>query len=206
MKSSEKRDEILRVAEEIFAEKDFRGCTMREIAERVGMQKPALYYYFKSKEDIYNSLIVDLYNKLKEKVREPVLKGRNLEEKISLLVNLLVDFWAEHPRFPRMIAHEVLSGGNLVYSELIPNFWVPMFTEVVKDLSGKPSEFEIGDVDIPLLLVNIFGMSVFYFFVGPILNTLSGEDSFTPEKIANLKKEIVNMVLDGIKRGNKAKV
>ena len=85
MKDNLRREEILEVAEELFAEKGFEGVSMQEIAERVNIQKSALYYYFKSKKDIYNSLILGIYEKLEQSVREPVMKGAGQKEKISQL-------------------------------------------------------------------------------------------------------------------------
>ncbi|MBL8386246.1 MAG: TetR family transcriptional regulator [Burkholderiales bacterium] len=47
--SAARRDEFMRVAADVFAERGFRGAGMREIAERCGVKPAALYYYFPSK-------------------------------------------------------------------------------------------------------------------------------------------------------------
>ncbi len=199
MKDNSRREEILSIAEELFAEKGFEGVSMNDIAERVDMQKSALYYYFKSKKDIYDSLIKEIYIKLQDKVREPVLQGKGREEKIRLLISHLIDFWAEHPRFPVLITREVLSNGELVTSELIPQFWLPMFSAVVGDLSAESAENEdVQDMDMPLLVINVFGISSFYFFVAPILKTMTGEDYYSRAKIEKLKGEVIKMIFNGI--------
>ncbi|MBN2355455.1 TetR/AcrR family transcriptional regulator, partial [candidate division KSB1 bacterium] len=41
----------------LFAQKGFNGVSMREISENSGVTKPTIYYYFKSKEQIYRELI-----------------------------------------------------------------------------------------------------------------------------------------------------
>jgi AcrR family transcriptional regulator len=193
------KEAILKVAEEVFAEKNFNGATMQDIAERLNIKKPALYYHFKSKKDIYNSLILTIYERLEQKVREPFKNGRDLREKLANLITHLVDFWAEHPLFPKIITQEVLSNGDLVYSELIPKFWLPMFQDSINELKQNgQDEFLRSGIDLPLLMVNIFGMSAFYFFIGPILNNITGEDYYTPEKIEKLKSEMVALVFQGI--------
>src|SRR6202020_18082 len=53
------RERIQGVALELFAEHGYEKTSLREIAERLGVTKAALYYYFKSKEDIVRSLIED---------------------------------------------------------------------------------------------------------------------------------------------------
>jgi TetR/AcrR family transcriptional regulator len=55
-KGQERREKILEVAEEVFAQKGFNGASLEEIAEKVGVTKPALYYYYRSKKELYNAV------------------------------------------------------------------------------------------------------------------------------------------------------
>ena len=54
------RHRIHAVALEVFIERGWEGATLREIADRLGITRPALYYHFKSKEDILASVHRDL--------------------------------------------------------------------------------------------------------------------------------------------------
>jgi len=51
------RERIQRVALELFTEQGYEATSLREIAERLGVTKAALYYHFKTKEDIVTSLV-----------------------------------------------------------------------------------------------------------------------------------------------------
>jgi AcrR family transcriptional regulator len=53
------RTRIQQVALELFIEQGYEGTSLREIAERLGVTKAALYYHFKTKEDIVGSLVQD---------------------------------------------------------------------------------------------------------------------------------------------------
>ena len=53
------RARIQQIAVELFTEHGYEGTSLREIAERLGVTKAALYYHFKSKEDIILSLVLD---------------------------------------------------------------------------------------------------------------------------------------------------
>src|SRR5215510_822445 len=53
------RARIQQVAVELFTEHGYEGTSLREIAERLSVTKAALYYHFKSKEDIILSLVED---------------------------------------------------------------------------------------------------------------------------------------------------
>jgi len=55
------RSRVQQVALELFAEQGYEKTSLREIAERLGVTKAALYYHFKSKEDIVHSLTDDYF-------------------------------------------------------------------------------------------------------------------------------------------------
>jgi len=58
------RARIQQVALELFAEHGYERTSLREIAERLGVTKAALYYHFKSKEDIVRSFAEDYFARL----------------------------------------------------------------------------------------------------------------------------------------------
>jgi AcrR family transcriptional regulator len=51
-----RREEILRTAAAVFAEKGYHGASMRDIAARLGVQQAAIYYYFSSKPAILEAI------------------------------------------------------------------------------------------------------------------------------------------------------
>jgi AcrR family transcriptional regulator len=61
---SDTRGRIQQVAVELFTEHGYEGTSLREIAERLGVTKAALYYHFRSKEDIIESLVEDLRHQM----------------------------------------------------------------------------------------------------------------------------------------------
>jgi AcrR family transcriptional regulator len=58
------RARIQQVALELFAEQGYDKTALREIAERLDVTKAALYYHFKSKEDIVRSLVEDYFGQI----------------------------------------------------------------------------------------------------------------------------------------------
>jgi len=58
------RARIQEVAVQLFAEQGYEKTSLREIAERLGVTKAALYYHFKSKEDIVRSLVEDYFGQM----------------------------------------------------------------------------------------------------------------------------------------------
>jgi AcrR family transcriptional regulator len=58
------RSRAQKVALELFAEQGYEKTSLREIAERLGVTKAALYYHFKSKEDIVHSFTDDYFTEI----------------------------------------------------------------------------------------------------------------------------------------------
>jgi AcrR family transcriptional regulator len=65
---SDTRERIQEVALELFVEQGYEKTSLREIAERLEVTKAALYYHFRTKEDILHSLIEDIEVSLDELV------------------------------------------------------------------------------------------------------------------------------------------
>ena len=58
MSASERRDQLVGVAKEVFAELGFDGATIEEIAARAGVSKPVVYEHFGGKDGVY-AVVVD---------------------------------------------------------------------------------------------------------------------------------------------------
>jgi AcrR family transcriptional regulator len=58
------RSRIQAIAVELFTEQGYDKTSLREIAERLGVTKAALYYHFKSKDDILHSLVDDYFGQV----------------------------------------------------------------------------------------------------------------------------------------------
>ncbi len=67
-----RKEDILAAAKEVFFEKGFQAATMEEIAQKAGFSKGAIYFYFKSKEEILvhiNCELMEVYLKFLEDLR-----------------------------------------------------------------------------------------------------------------------------------------
>lgn len=63
------RSRIQAIALELFTEQGYEKTSLREISERLGVTKAALYYHFKSKDDIVASFVSDRIERLNELVQ-----------------------------------------------------------------------------------------------------------------------------------------
>ncbi|MFF4097911.1 TetR/AcrR family transcriptional regulator [Streptomyces sp. NPDC001903] len=79
------RQRIQDVALELFAEQGYEKTSLREIAERLEVTKAALYYHFKTKEDIIISVFEDLTRPIDELIDWAKQQPRTLEMKREVL-------------------------------------------------------------------------------------------------------------------------
>ncbi|MGW2331165.1 TetR/AcrR family transcriptional regulator [Streptomyces sp. NPDC001700] len=79
------RQRIQDVALDLFAKQGYEKTSLREIAEQLDVTKAALYYHFKTKEDIVLSLFQDLSKPLDELIAWGERQPRTLETKRELL-------------------------------------------------------------------------------------------------------------------------
>jgi AcrR family transcriptional regulator len=91
---SDTRARIQQVAVELFTEHGYDGTSLREIAERLEVTKAALYYHFRSKEDIVASLMEDYAQKLDALIawgREQPRSAQTRREILSRYVDIMVE-------------------------------------------------------------------------------------------------------------------
>ncbi|GAB2828200.1 TetR/AcrR family transcriptional regulator [Streptomyces daliensis] len=79
------RQKIQEVALELFAEHGYEKTSLREIAERLDVTKAALYYHFKTKEDIVVSLFQELTRPIDELIDWAQEQPRTLDTKLEIL-------------------------------------------------------------------------------------------------------------------------
>jgi len=96
---SSTRERILDVALDLFTEKGFDGTSLREIAERLGVTKAALYYYFASKDDILMALHMRIHEFGREALRRMAEEPVTLELWRELLDQIVGQMLAQRKIF-----------------------------------------------------------------------------------------------------------
>jgi TetR/AcrR family transcriptional regulator len=113
--------DILQAAEQVFSRAGYAGATMAEIAERAGIPKSNLHYYFGTKREIYRAVltrILALWLAPTDSIREDNDPGAALSDYIEAKMRLS----ATRPDASRVFASEVLHGateiGDILRGEL----------------------------------------------------------------------------------------
>lgn len=82
-----KKELILNAMMDLLKEEKGAACSVSDIAKKAGIGKGSIYYYYKSKEEIFDALVEHVYNQIIEKCRLITENAKmNSIEKLSLLI------------------------------------------------------------------------------------------------------------------------
>ena len=88
---SRRSDELLHLAATVFAERGYHGASMREIAERWGVQAAALYYYYPSKAMLLKGICQYAIAQFLERVREIQASNLPPQEKVRQAIRAHIE-------------------------------------------------------------------------------------------------------------------
>jgi len=107
------RETILQAALPVFATYGFRGSTIDQIAERAGMSKPNLLYYFRRKEEIYEAVLQRTLTQWLAPLRTLERDG-DPETELRAYIEDKLRMSFEQPEASRLFANEILSGAPVM--------------------------------------------------------------------------------------------
>jgi AcrR family transcriptional regulator len=110
------RQRIQSVALELFAGQGYDKTSLREIAERLDVTKAALYYHFKSKEDIVASLVEDYFGQVDDLVAWGKTLPRTPESRAQVL-DRYYRIVADGSQVFRMLQHNQASVNSLAHAK-----------------------------------------------------------------------------------------
>jgi AcrR family transcriptional regulator len=86
--ASERREHLVRLAAELFAEKGFQATTVRHIAHAAGILSGSLYHHFDSKESIVDEILSGFFQEIMSAYRRVLDEGKDPRETIAGLVRI----------------------------------------------------------------------------------------------------------------------
>ncbi|WP_024791735.1 TetR/AcrR family transcriptional regulator [Lebetimonas sp. JS138] len=95
------KQKIIKTALKHFAINGYKNTSMQDIAEELNITKPALYYHFKNKNDLYNAIFIYYFSKLKFNISSDIFK--DLEHYIDTLDN----FFKKESLLAKLLSKEI---------------------------------------------------------------------------------------------------
>ena len=160
------REDLLRAGAEVFAERGFDGATAERIAERAGATKAMINYHFRSKQGLYEAILLSTFTELAGRLDAVRAKGGSAPEQLRAFVDVFAGEAALHPTFPPMMVREVLSGGTHLPDQAFLRV-VGVMGVVRSIVEQGVKEGSFRSVDPLLTHLSLVGMLLFFFAAEP---------------------------------------
>jgi AcrR family transcriptional regulator len=102
-----KKERLAKAGRELFAQRGFHATSVRDIANRAGVNVSLVSYYFGGKEQLYAHIVEDLAARIRTVFSPERIDGLSPEEKIRHYAGNIMALHREYPQLARIIHHEM---------------------------------------------------------------------------------------------------
>jgi TetR/AcrR family transcriptional regulator len=190
---------IVATAERLFAEQGLAGARMDEIARAARVNKALLYYYFRSKVELYRFVLETLLSQLRAGVIARGAGPVSPSQRLAAVIDNFFDFVQAHPNYPRLVQRVLMSRGpNLEW--IVSEYYKPLHVQLVGLIEEGISAGEFRRVDARNTALSVVSIMVFYFSAAPVLARILGHDPLQPREVAQRRKAVHDFLEHGLFR------
>ncbi len=192
---------ILEAARKQFIQKGFAATRMQEIADEANINKAMLHYYFRSKEKLYQEIIVQMLNTIVPRLSKAVEYKGTAMEKIEKVVHTYIDMLTEHPEIPFFVMSELSQKRESFIAELKKRaMYFPPIFGFIAQINQEMQAGKIRKIPPIHLFLNVLGMCVFPFMAKPIFcNIMNIPENNFDQLMQERKTVIVEFVRNALK-------
>lgn len=191
------RAAILAAAERAFAQAGFSGARTDLIASEAGVNKALLYYYFKSKQALYEAVLEDHFKEFNRQALAVLANPGPARDVLLRYVSLHFDFIsARHRHAP--LFQQFMSAGGKRSERLVRTYFTPRSRAFGALLERGMREGEFRRADQFHTALSIVALIVFYFSAEPVLRLLGGADAYDSKNLKRRKKEVLDFIRHGL--------
>lgn len=197
-RSGASRKALLGAARALMAEQGLPRVTVREVAERAGVQPALVHYYFGSKDELLRAVVAEVASEMLERAQQAVSVEGPVEERLRNLIRGMVDALTADPYAPRLIMEQVLFAEDDVIDFFADHYARPNMERIRSLLEEGQRDGELREVEPMFLIPSMMGANIFFFLMAPIIRRLFGMDRITPEVAAAFAEHTAELLLRGI--------
>jgi TetR/AcrR family transcriptional regulator len=193
------RAELLRAARELFAERDFRAVSVRDIARAAHVNPAMVHYHFGDKQGLYRAMLDDALGPVLQRFQHAIAdpSGAEGEVRVAQVLRMVMTIMAREPWVPRLVVREVLADDGPFRDMFIREFAsrgagrVPALIEREIACGGlRP------DLDATLGALSLLSLALFPFFALPIAQKVFGI-RMTDEFVVRLIEHTARLYCEG---------
>jgi AcrR family transcriptional regulator len=198
-KNSNTEEKILEAAMLEFSEKGMAGARMQEIANRAGINKALLHYYYRSKDKLFAMVFQIVFKAIAPKFTTILQGDSDIFAKIRAFVYEYITLISSMPHIPVFILHELSSNPDRL-SEMVLGVNIN-FDDLKKQVEAEIDAGRIKPIAVEDLLINILSLCIFPIVAKPIIKpVLMGNDSSAYNQMIERRKiQAAEFIINAIK-------
>ncbi|MDP0588113.1 MAG: TetR/AcrR family transcriptional regulator [Candidatus Endonucleobacter bathymodioli] len=185
---------ILQAAEDEFVSSGFKGASIRDIANRAGLPKANVHYYFNSKQDLYSAVLKHVME-LWETVFSGLDASDDPEKAFRSYISAKMQYCQAHSNASRVFSSEIIHGGQRFkeYSHCFSN-WINEKSGVIRSWikDGK-----MDPVDPLHLLFTIWATTQYYVDFRPQVASVLGKENLSEKDIEAATESLTQLIIKG---------
>ncbi len=196
-KSTQKRNQLLAAALDVFSVYGFTGASLDEIAQLADMHKSNIFYYYENKESLY----VEVLTTVLQKWLAPLQTLESELEPAEALSHYLIqkiELSRSQPKASRLFALEIIQGAP----HILPILKGPLkklFKRKAKVIQIWQEEGKISpDIDPELLILNIWGLTQNYADFATQMEMVTGKTLRNRSMFQRSIEHTVHLMLYGV--------
>jgi TetR/AcrR family transcriptional regulator len=189
------RAAILQAAEALFAERGFSSTRLEDVAERVGIRRASIVYYFRDKRELYEAVLSSVFGGLLEVLEEALSGPEPLRDRAEAAVSAWVEYVGRRPSVARIVLREVANAGRDQALPLLRHTQ-PFFDLIRAQVfhRAEPRRARAEPFDTVQIASTIVGATVFLVAAMPALVPELEIDPVRPEHLESHRQELLRIV------------
>ncbi len=196
-RSDESRAKILAAAERAFARDSLAGARTDAIAAEAGVNKALLYYYFKSKERLYEAVIEEHLRAFNQQALAILEAPGPVCGLLLRYVNLHFDFISRRQRHAPLFQQLMMKCGKPP-ERLFRKYIIPRAEALQKLLVRGMQQGELRPADPFHTAVSIVALIVFYFSAAPVMQQMGFADPYAVATLKKRKQAVLQFIRHGL--------
>lgn len=194
MESMEER--ILTCAEKLFLEKGFDGTSMSDIALCVGINRPTLHYYFRTKDKMFRAVLARIVLSFVPQVYDIVAgRDKSVAERVSQVIDAYILIFMEKPCLPLFMVREVQRDFDFLVRMLRQEQIDRYAHKIIRALQAEMDEGKLKKVPLRTLFYTFYGLMTFPFLSRRLTESLLLVEGETfADMMEEWKKQVVAQV------------
>lgn len=186
--SAEQR--IFDAAHEVFVQRGLDGAKMQDIADKAGINKALLHYYYRTKEKLYETVAKMIINRAIPVIRDMIENEDPLETKFSRFIDFYLDLLRRNPFIPLFIISEINKHPDRFFETILPRD-LPKPEVFFRQVESEIAKGNIRPIKPQHLLINVVSMCVFPFVARPMMRVVLGMNTAEMNQFLEERKEEV---------------